>query len=1363
MKKRQRSKRKKMERHKELGPKAGQDAKEGDEEGGEDEKGEDKESIIREEDDNPKIQGKEEKGLDQQEKERTRGYLLIDEGSDPEKKEMNGENCTIKVEDTHEVLEEQEQNSNESQNCSLEWQNKKEENFLVQDDGREKAVHKISDKSDTCEPGGIGEEEELKKGIKEEVSSDESPVESPMSPMETSPSTSAVPQENVVAQLNQLQQTVVSHILQYQAGLQQQMLSQLSPGTPQTTSGAESKNSRKRPASSMSSADTREEKLTLADIHCKRKRTAFDQRQYQVLETTFEHNNFPEPIDQHCIALRIKTPYRSIKMWFQNRRASIRKRMSPKEKGVNAGEKTKNASDPDARWYCTLCPSTFISKRFLENHKEAHERETLYCPHCNMGFTHKVLLDTHKISKCSSKTGVDLTHLEDEYSNAKVTKKGKIQRGDKSRSSTLTAVNIQSALPLLMLQQLQKQQQEAKQDQNEEQHPIKKEKDTTLYVPPLLVAGTLAQKETSNQEEASQEQQSQSQLTLIQQRRLMQQLLLVQLQQAQKAQQKEDVEEDDSQQPASPNGSLTVGGLTIFPVKSSPSDEQKIKIEVKEEQENAVYSDQEDKQPSSLQDQITSILQSQGLKSLWKPTGVKTEPDVLDTKAEKRESMQEQINAILKNQEEIRKRIGKSNEEDSTDMSSMKRHRRRTTVFNEVQLRTLYMHFTYCNFPDPSMFKIIGHLTKLEPQVIKIWFQNERSRQRKRATHIVDEVNSKEKPYKCRDCGMSFAMLTFLVKHSMRHNGDTDQDEFVRTCPLCLQKWNKDVFASHLKSRHNVNLSLVEEKNVGNLMCYLCDEKFTDQESLMIHKHKHLKDDYGDPPECKECKTTFVNAICLEAHMETHRHKEWNYKCSLCGALFHDKILLDSHRMGHGVPLAPVSTIDRSRSQLQHTSVRAIHARARKTVASAITSLNTSMPEGKIGTEVKIDCSSPSSTVSSTPKSSPTSAVSSVSTILSPTLVTPSLINNQASSTINSIPFSSTQGPVSYVKLIPVQLIPVSSISGSQSNQKAGSLSTVTTAGITTPTTTFISVPVSLKGSTDANPILSQLLEPPSVQSKIESPAGLSKSNDKDLNCKNIKCKSLPNLIPIISGSSLPEEIKTEDNDFNDSDKGISVSECGEEDNYDIGKEREEEEESLSSNSETRKKAKKQIVNGVSSGSKFSIADQEDCRVSTDSSTGINTNNVKSVKVETQEQHNSGELIAHQVANTKRYVPILPMIPVELGSKSQAVVSNTETSALQRTRRTRNIPNKRLWQSFDPVGYKRRRTPTYFTGNQREILEAHFEHDNFPEPGEQMAIANHLGVDYAVVKTWFQNTRKNFRKQLKEESKYIIYHYLPCR
>ena len=68
-----------------------------------------------------------------------------------------------------------------------------------------------------------------------------------------------------------------------------------------------------------------------------------------------------------------------------------------------------------------------------------------------------------------------------------------------------------------------------------------------------------------------------------------------------------------------------------------------------------------------------------------------------------------------------------------------------------------------------------------------------------------------------------------------------------------------------------------------------------------------------------------------------------------------------------------------------------------------------------------------------------------------------------------------------------------------------------------------------------------------------------------------------------------------------------------------------------------------------------------------------------------------------------------------------------------------------------PASHTGRRTPTYFTGSQREVLEVHYEYNNFPEPVEQLAIASQLGVDYPVVKTWFQNTRKNMRKQLKEE------------
>lgn len=51
------------------------------------------------------------------------------------------------------------------------------------------------------------------------------------------------------------------------------------------------------------------------------------------LQTTFEHNNFPEPGDQQCIARQLKAPYRSIKMWFQNKRANARKKLFPGEKG----------------------------------------------------------------------------------------------------------------------------------------------------------------------------------------------------------------------------------------------------------------------------------------------------------------------------------------------------------------------------------------------------------------------------------------------------------------------------------------------------------------------------------------------------------------------------------------------------------------------------------------------------------------------------------------------------------------------------------------------------------------------------------------------------------------------------------------------------------------------------------------------------------------------------------------------------------------------------------------------------------------------------------------------------------------------
>ncbi|KAK3894565.1 hypothetical protein Pcinc_001720 [Petrolisthes cinctipes] len=1295
----------------------------------------------------------------------------------------------------------------------------------------------------------------------------------------TSPS--PAPQEAVVAQLNQLQQTVVSHILQYQAGviaqfqqLQQQMLSQMSSsnggdmgsqnpqvtiipqplsvltsqptsntsptatttsnssssGTPKATNfDLHTKNLRKRRASMMTFSPGTDE-TNNGEFQFKRKRTAFNEKQYRVLETTFEHNNFPDPIDQHCIALRIKTPYRSIKMWFQNRRASVRKRLQPEEKGSSLPDcksAVKNASDPDARWYCTQCPATFIAKKFLDNHKEAHQLETLHCSHCNMGFTHKVLLDTHLISKCSSSTGVDLTHLKDENMDDDESKVP--QKQPEQPPATITTPP-HTGLPLLLLQKLQKLQQherpppstspppliDSKSLMQIQQNPIPQQQQLMQQL--LLAQLQQAQRARmviSAQDEGHKEKQEASeteervvvkeeklikeekldfdftisdtieeekQEMVAQQEQLKQVLqqqiqelqhkqLQLQLQQIQQKQMEKQLflqHQEEEQKKAEPEEaekpSLTLGGLTIFPVQNEGLGNVRIK---QESILNVVPEEKlQEPQPLTLQDQISTILHSQGLKSVLK---IKREPmeegeggedngSVDVPHSRDKESMQEQIEAILKHQELQRRKDditedNKNSEKKGTSnsnncSSNVKRHRRRTTVFNEVQLRTLYLHFTYCNFPDPSMFRIIGHITKLEPQVIKIWFQNERSRQRKRALHFMDEVNSKEKPYKCRDCGMSFAMLTFLVKHSMRHNGDTNQDATVRTCPLCLKKWNREIFPAHLKSSHNVNWSLVDEKFGSSMVCNLCEEKFNDQDSLLVHKHGHLNDDYGMPPQCTLCKTTFVNAICLEAHMETHRLHEWSFKCNICDTLFHDKVLLASHKMGHGVPLAPVSTTDRSQSQLQHTTVRALQSKSRKTVLSSFTSLgptkhskNNETKPNLISVKVENMDSSNNPAVSSAGMVTSSQGT----TIIPQNILAPQQSTIIAPTRLNKLSLPPSSGPVSYVKLIPVQLIPVSSLSSSISSsggQKSTStLTTVSAGGPTTPsttaaTTTFISVPITVKGSTDANPILNYLLE--------TSPSSAKSAEEKQIK----KNKALPNLIPISQSSDVPPKVLPQlepiNNARNDIENQIHVK-AGDADILKVDEEA---------------TPRKQVMR------------EGETRDPSDSPSPFLPESPR----------------VYQVVTKKRYVPILPMLPMSLALKEPALTpittitspgattnntlftttvttttsttttttidSSPKSTILQRPQRTRNVPNKKLWHSFDPGGYKRRRAPTYFTSGQREVMEAHFIHDNFPEPGEQMAIAHQLGIDYPVVKTWFQNTRKNIRKQLKEDEVY---------
>lgn len=143
-------------------------------------------------------------------------------------------------------------------------------------------------------------------------------------------------------------------------------------------------------------------------------------------------------------------------------------------------------------------------------------------------------------------------------------------------------------------------------------------------------------------------------------------------------------------------------------------------------------------------------------------------------------------------------------------------------------------------------------------------------------------------------------MPAFLVKHCMRHIPTDNVTSQARKCPICMVEFETQKLHSHFMASHNLSIMLEDESNNEENICHLCKEHFSDLSSLSIHKNEHLNDTkYGDPPQCVECKTTFVNVLCLEAHMATHYKFKWDHICLKCKMKFYDKILLESHLMSH--------------------------------------------------------------------------------------------------------------------------------------------------------------------------------------------------------------------------------------------------------------------------------------------------------------------------------------------------------------------------------------------------------------------------------------------------------------------------------
>jgi len=94
-------------------------------------------------------------------------------------------------------------------------------------------------------------------------------------------------------------------------------------------------------------------------------------------------------------------------MWFQNKRAAVRKRLGPEAPRAAGSPRTKykNASDSNSCFYCDLCPAAFIAQAFLKRHKEYHQIQTYACRNCKSVFTHPDLLLTHTKARCKNSVG----------------------------------------------------------------------------------------------------------------------------------------------------------------------------------------------------------------------------------------------------------------------------------------------------------------------------------------------------------------------------------------------------------------------------------------------------------------------------------------------------------------------------------------------------------------------------------------------------------------------------------------------------------------------------------------------------------------------------------------------------------------------------------------------------------------------------------------------------------------------------------------------------------------------------------------------------------------------------------------------